>query len=167
MAIKDQRIKNALLMKHYIADPAHPDFWMRLGKYIPTVTDSSEDVKEDGVAWYDGDGTSSEEITDYIIAMTFEGTYGADDNAMRYLDHIKYDTNNREVLWKIEREDRIETGLANASGIVTGGGEASAFGEFKTTLTRKEKPKVTNLDGETAYVFKHPATNGGTAETQE
>ncbi|MGF3141256.1 phage tail tube protein [Facklamia sp. P13064] len=154
---RDQRIKNAKLKKHYIADPAYPDHFMRLGKYVTEANDGSEDITEDGVAWYDGDGTVSEEITGYTERTEFVGTYGEDEEAMRYLNHIRRDPGNREVIWKVENANgTTEVGLATASNIITGGGNAGEFGQFATTLTRKEAPTVTDAEGK-EYTFEHPA----------
>ena len=75
------RRKNALRV-HEIApfDPAQPnqepakEAWLKLAKYIETVSDESDEETDD-TGFYDGDGTPEETVTSVVGGYSFEGNY--------------------------------------------------------------------------------------------
>lgn len=143
----ETRKKNALT-KYFIAPSGttveSTSGWLRLGKWIENVTDNSEDTVEP-IAYYDGDGSLSDDVSGVAIKFRFEGTYDQANEAMAYLDNIKNKIGvDRKLAFKIEDPDGSTlSGPATASEIVTRGGAANEFRTFGATIGFDEIPVKT------------------------
>lgn len=141
------RKKNALTEYYVAAIPAdeltEPEY-LRLAKWISTVNDESEEEVE-GMAYYDGDGTPEDEVISVKEGYAFEGTYDADDPAMKFIAGLKRETGEgRKIMFrKVESNGDTLEGRATAKDIKYTGGEASGFEAFSCTITWDAKPKFT------------------------
>lgn len=135
------RAKNAL-REHWIGifdpkDPTkEPTQWERLAEGVFTVEDDSEDQVEE-YSDYAGDGTLQEDITGITESFNFEGQYNQENPAMKMIADMKRKTGDGRKLWhKVIRPDHSSeiVGVATASNIVAGSGEASEYETFSCRL---------------------------------
>lgn len=142
------REKNALT-KYYISDemdsPAEEDY-LRLAKWVETVTDDSDEETEDQ-AFYDGDGTPETDVISVQKTYTFEGMYDDNDDAMRLIADLEFETGEgRKIMFKQERTsgETLE-GRATVSDIKVTGGDADEFATFECTISWDAKPTITTV----------------------
>ena len=116
--------------------------YVRLGKFISTITNNSEDEIEE-TAYYDGDGTVTSTVKGTKESFEFSGVYDPEDPGQKLIDGLKdKDGDGRVILLKVtDPEGNIEDGPATVTNIVTRGGEASDYAPFTCTITRNEKPQ--------------------------
>lgn len=137
------RLKNAKT-GYFIAPipvSGEPEY-VKLAKWITAVSDDSEDETEDS-GDYAGDGSKRTDVTGRKEAYTFEGTYDGENDAMKLVYSKKRTPGDRAVMFKIERADGSSLeGEATLSDIVAGegGGEATEYPEFKTSVTFDSTP---------------------------
>lgn len=142
------RQKNAL-RKHFVAaydgSTTEPTTWLRLAKWIPTITDDTEEETE-SQAYYDGDGTPTTDVLSIAETWTFEGTYDSEDAAQALIAGMKRKTGEDRKIWhKIEQTDgKTFTGIGTVSAIKAGSGDASAYEEFGCTITFDTAPAEQN-----------------------
>lgn len=144
------RIKNALTKFEIapIESSGEAGAYMRLGKWIPTITDDTdEEIEEEG--YYDGDGTPEDVVNGVKEKYTFEGTFDKEDAAQAYVKSIRYkDGDGRKVFLKVTDPDgATEEGKATITNIKIRGGEATEYPVFGCTISRIEKPKFTPAIG--------------------
>lgn len=140
------RIKNAIT--GYFVDawtsPAPSDATKELAKWISTVTDdSAEEVEQ--TAYYDGDGTLSNDITGITKSYTFEGMYDAADAGQSFIAGLEFKTGeDRKIAFKQVRSDGTSYfGKATVTEIKVTGGEASEYAPFQCTITWDNIPTAT------------------------
>lgn len=136
------RVKNAKT-KYEISAKGSEEF-MVIGKWISTVTDSSEDEVEES-AYYDGDGTKQNTVIGFKEAYDFEGTFDSEDKASAFIRDLRgKDGDERVVQFKVTDPDgTVEVGPATVTNILFRGGEASEYPSLSYTISRNEKAKVT------------------------
>lgn len=142
------RLKNAL-RGHFVADinetdpTTEPIEWLELAKYISTAEPADNEETEDE-GFYDGDGTPETSVTSIAIGWTFEGYRDRDDEAQNLIVSKRLTPNDRDVWHKVASADGKSEmiGIATASEISDGGGEATAYETFAATLTYKSIPTV-------------------------
>ncbi|WP_035052807.1 phage tail tube protein [Carnobacterium pleistocenium] len=141
------RTKNAL-RKHEIAprtDETIPtDGYLELGKYISSITDDTEEEKDEEV-YYDGDGTPSNEVISLAEAWTVEGTYDPEDAGQKLVADMKRKLGtNRNVWHRITYPSGIIVeGPATVNDIIAGGGDAADYDAFSCVLNYSRIPTVT------------------------
>lgn len=144
------RFKNAL-RGHFVAPinettpDTEPTEWLELAKWISSITDDTEETTEE-TAYYDGDGTPEEEVTAVAGAYSVEGLYDSADPAQALIAGLKYKTGDGRKLWhKVVSADGEKqwVGIATATGIVAGSGEASGYEEFACNLRYDQIPEET------------------------
>lgn len=143
--------KNAL-RKHFIAPwkkgdtaaPTNDEAFLPLAKWIKTVSDASdEDTSDDG--YYDGNGTPEKVVNSVTLGYSFEGSYDNEDPAQKMIADMRTKVgDDRKVWFKVisASGDETWTGVAVASGIVAGDGDATEWETFKTTVTFIKSPTV-------------------------
>jgi hypothetical protein len=146
------RKKNAL-RGHFIAewDPENPTTkptaWLELARYIQTVSDDTDEETDD-TGFYDGDGTPEETVTSIKGSYTFEGFYDPADPAQKMLAGMKFKIGDGRRVWhKVVSSDNTTqwVQVANASEIVAGDGDATAFETFKAKLSWIKLPEETSV----------------------
>lgn len=145
------RLKNAI-REHYVADyeegedaPKMDDF-MLLAKWIQTITDETEDqTEEEGD--YAGDGTLRTEVSGVSERWTVEGAYDSSDDAQELIVGKKRKPNKRKV-WHLIKQTNGENflGVATATDIVGGSGDATEHEDFGCTLNYDEIPEEVDED---------------------
>lgn len=141
MAVK----KNAL-RKHFVAAytdvKTEPTSWLRLAKKISDITDDTDETVEENT-WYDSDGTPVSEVEAIAEKWSVSGQYDADDAAQALIAGMKRKIGDDRKIWhKIEQTDgKTYQGVATATEIKAGTGEASGYEEFSCTLNFDEIPK--------------------------
>lgn len=139
------RKKNAL-RQHYVAKPVEEDKepeYVRLAKWITTITDDSDENTDDQ-GFYDGDGSPETTVISIAEKWNFEGTFDNEDPAQSLIASLKRKTgNDRKLMHRIVETngDTVE-GIATASGIKAGSGEAVEFEEFACVLNYDKTPAV-------------------------
>ena len=144
------RFKNAL-RGHFIAEDAdgtfesQPTEWLELAKFIQTVEADNNEETED-IAFYDGDGTPETEVVSVAIGNTFTGFLDMDDPAQALVAEKEFETGEARKIWyrRVSADGNREwVGRATVSGIVIGGGDASAYETFEANIRWDRKPEMT------------------------
>ncbi len=141
------RTKNAL-RKHEIAlrtDEAMPtEGFLELAKYIGSITDDTEEEKDEEV-YYDGDGTPSNEVISLAEAWTVEGTYDPADPAQKAVADMKRKLGASRNIWHriTYTSGVVVEGPATVNDIVAGGGDAADYDAFSCVLNYTRIPTVT------------------------
>lgn len=140
------RYKNALT-KYYVGDLEEQEANLRLAKWIETVEDDSDEEIED-VAFYDGDGTPTEDVESVKKKYTFEGFYDNEDPGHRFIADLEFETGEgRKVWFKQERTSgEVLEGPATVTEIKVTGGEASEYQSFEFSIAWDRKPEITPGD---------------------
>lgn len=141
------RKKNALT-EYYIGDiPAdgitEPEY-LRLAKWISTVTDDS-DEEVDNQGYYDGDGTPETDVLSVKKTYSFEGFYDEDDPAHQFIASKEFETGEgRKIMFKQVRTDgTILEGPATLQEPKVTGGEATEYATLSCTISWDRKPEIT------------------------
>lgn len=147
------RLKNAL--RGYFIAPytkgeteAPEDKWLELAHYISDVSDDTDEETDD-TAFYDGDGTKETTVIGVSGAYSFEGSFDAEDEAMAYVETLKYKLGDERKVWfrVVSADGKKEwVGIAAVTGIIAGSGAASDYESFSCTITYNQIPKETALD---------------------
>lgn len=140
------RKKNALTEYHVGSIPVAEGAaeYLRLAKWVSTVTDDSEEEVEDQ-AFYDGDGTPEDDVISVKKTYTFEGMYDEEDPAMKFVAGLEFETGEaRKIMFKQVRtnSDTFE-GKATLKEIKVTGGEASEYATFECAISWDRKPTIT------------------------
>lgn len=144
------RYKNAL-RGHFIAEDTDGTFetppteWLELAKWIQTVEADNNEETED-LAFYDGDGTPETEVISVAIGNTFTGFYDSSDPAQALVAEKEFETGSERKIWyrRVSADGEREwVGRATLSGIVIGGGDASAYETFECNVRWDRKPEMT------------------------
>ena len=126
------------------------DGYLLLARWITSITDDTQEETED-FADYAGDGTPSTDVTSVSGAYSVEGTYDPEDKAQALVASKKYDTGNGRKVWhKATSADGKKEweAVATLSGIVAGGGDASAYEDFSCNIRFDTRPEESDLSGE-------------------
>ncbi|MBF0709725.1 MULTISPECIES: phage tail tube protein [unclassified Gemella] len=130
-----------------VYDPENPTTepteWLKLAKYIATVSDESDEETEDE-AFYDGDGTPEEVVYSVSAGYAFEGHYDSEIPAQKLIADMKYEVGDKRRLWfRVTTADGryTFTEVASVTGIKAGDGDASEFEGFEATIKWIRKPK--------------------------
>ena len=141
------RKKNALT-EYYVADRpgdalTEPDF-MRLAKWIATVSDDSDEEVDD-TAYYDGDGTPEDDVISVKKTYTFEGTYDDEDPAMKFIAAKEFETGDaRKIMFRqVRTNGDVLEGPATLKDVKVTGGEASEYPAFSCAISWDRRPEVT------------------------
>lgn len=146
------RLKNAK-RQHLVADyksneiPEESEFHP-IARWITEINDASEEGTEE-FGYYDGDGTPQLEVLSYREGYEVTGTYDSEDPAQALIASKKRKLGQDRYVWHkiISADGNSEViGVATASAIVAGAGEATSYEEFSCTLTFNEIAKETNAD---------------------
>lgn len=118
--------------------------YFRLGKWISSVTDDSEEETED-TGFYDGDGTTETDVRSVKKIYTFEGFYDDDDPAMKFIASLEFETGEgRKIMFKQERSNGdVLEGPATVTEIKVTGGEATEYETFSCSIAWDRKPTIT------------------------
>lgn len=140
------RKKNALT-EYYVsesAEDATDATWLRLAKWISTVTDDSDEENEDQ-GFYDGDGTPETDVISVKKSYSFEGMYDDDDPAMKFIASLEFETGEgRKILFKQVRTNGTElVGPATVTEPKVTGGEATEYATFECVISWDKKPQIT------------------------
>ncbi|MDT2781387.1 phage tail protein [Vagococcus fluvialis] len=141
------RKKNALRL-HEVADldatdpKKVPTKFDPLAKWISEITDDTDETSEE-TGYYDGDGTPSTDVTSIAEKWTVTGMYDSEDPAQALVASKKRLIGEGRKLWhKITQTDgKVFLGIATASEIKAGTGEATSYEEFSCILNFDEIPK--------------------------
>lgn len=140
------RHKNAL-RKHDIAawttDEETPKSWMPLAKNVTNITDDSDDEIDDS-GDYAGDGSPGSDVISVSEVWTVVGTYDDDQESHAFLKGIKRQVGDARRVWHriTYPNGEVYQGVANASDIVAGGGEATEYGALGAKLTFIKIPEL-------------------------
>lgn len=137
------RHKNAVTKYEFAPDADTLDF-MTIGKFITSVEQSANDEIETA-GYYDGDGTPEDDVTGTRYVYNITGFRETDDAFQNWAVSVKHEVGDaRKGILKVTRKDgKVESGSATVSNIVDFGGEATANAPFSCTISRNEKPEVT------------------------
>lgn len=143
------RKKNAL-REHWIAPygegvkPVEDDGFLELAKWIEDIEDSTDENVED-YGDYAGDGNPKTEIVSVSEKWTFTGTYDAEDPAQKMIAEMKRKTGDDRKLWHkiVQTDGTTVLGVATASEIIAGSGNALEFETFSCVLNYDNIPEVT------------------------
>lgn len=150
------KMKNAK-RKHYVApwlptapatEPAN-DAWKWLADGV-TTSEVENDEETDDVAYYSGDGTPETVVTSVKYGYSFEGDYIKEDAAQAIIAGMRFMTGDQRKLWfkVVDADGKTQyVGVATASGIKIGGGEASEYENFEVTITWNSAPKQSAVVG--------------------
>lgn len=139
--------------QHLIADynggevPEDSEFHA-LAQWITEITDASEEGTEE-FGYYDGDGTPQIEVLTYREGYEVTGTYDPTNEAQSLVASKKRTLGTDRYVWHkiISADGNSEViGVATLSGIVAGAGEATAYEEFKCTITFNEIAREVNAE---------------------
>lgn len=146
------RSKNAK-REHYVAEyvvdeagvvtePTEGE-WLRLAKWVPSITDSSTDTTETG-GDYAGDGTPSTDVTAYAETWTATGTYDPSDAAQKLIVSKKREIGEGRKVWHriVQTDGEVVQGVATATDIRGGSGDATAYEEFNVVLNFDTIPAI-------------------------
>lgn len=141
------RIKNALtgyFVDAWDAGTPPTDATLELAKWISTVTDDSDETV-DSSAYYDGDGTLTDDITGIKKTYTFSGAYDDEDPAMKFIKNLEFTLGDaRKVAFKQVRTDGTTYfGKATVTAIKVTGGEASDYPVFECAIAWDQVPTIT------------------------
>lgn len=142
------RKKNALT-EYYVGalpvDESTEPEYLRLAKWVSTVTDDSEEETED-MGFYDGDGTPETDVISVKKVYTFEGMYDEEDAAMSFIAGLEFETGeNRKIMFKqVRTNGEVLEGKATVSEIKVTGGEATEYATFECTIGWDKKPEITD-----------------------
>lgn len=145
--VKDTRVKNALT-KYEILDykgekEAPSDGWLKLAKWIPEITNESEDtVNSQG--FYDGDGTEEENVDGSKEKFSVKGFRAPDDEGQNLVAKKQYETGDGRRVWfrVTEVDGTTKTSVATLLNIKTTGGIATEYQPFEVTISRDTKPVI-------------------------
>lgn len=116
--------------------------WLPLAKYIETIDpDNSEETDETG--FYDGDGTSTTDVTGKAVGYSFAGHYDPEDAAQTLIASKEFATGDDTKIWhkRVSSDGATELGgKATVTGIVVGGGDAVSYEAFECNIKWDEKP---------------------------
>lgn len=124
-----------------------PTDYLELAKWISTIDDDTDEETDDA-GYYDGDGNKKTEVTSVSEAWTFEGTYDKEDPAQQLIVAKKRKIGDGRKLWhKIVESDGKKQwiGVATATEIKGGGGDATDYEEFRCKLTYDAVPKESTV----------------------
>jgi hypothetical protein len=124
--------------------------WLELAKGIETV-ETDDDDETDEKAYYDGDGSTSTEVTGGTYGYSFSGDRYRGDAAQDLIAGKRFKKGrDRYVFLKHVQEDGTgEMGLAVVQDIVDGGGDANAKGAFECSIHYNEPPVDVSGSGAT------------------
>ncbi|MGL9995068.1 hypothetical protein IGJ41_000304 [Enterococcus sp. DIV1537a] len=145
------REKNAK-REHYIAEytpgketaPSEDTEWLRLAKYISSISDDSDEETDD-TGFYDGDGTPETTVISVSGAYSPEGVYDAEDPAQQLIARKKYKLGDARKVWHkiIMTNGDVYIGRATVTDIKAGAGDATAFEEFSCSIKFDTLPTIT------------------------
>ena len=150
------KLKNAK-RKHYVApwsadnaatEPTG-DAWKWLADGV-TTAEVENDEETDDTAYYNGDGTPETVVKSVKYGFSFEGDYIKEDEAQAIIAGMRFKIGDGRKLWfKVVDADgkKQYVGVATASGIKIGGGEASEFEGFECTISWNSAPKESAVIG--------------------
>lgn len=141
------RQKNALT-KYFVGELSEEVADLRLGKWIETVTDDSDEETED-MGFYDGDGTPETDVISVKKTYTFEGFYDDDDEAMKFIAGLEFETGEGRKIWfKQERTNGdVLEGPATVTDVKVTGGEATEYATFECAISWDKRPEITPGNG--------------------
>ena len=140
------RIKNAITA--YFVDAweegTTTDATLELARWISSVTDDTDETVNT-VAYYDGDGTPTDDITALKKVYTFEGTFDQEDPAMAFIASLEFETGEaRKIAFKQNRTDGSSLfGKATVSAIKVTGGPAEEYPVFECAIAWDNRPTLT------------------------
>lgn len=150
------KMKNAK-RKHFVApwsaenaatEPTG-DAWKWLADGV-TTAEVENDEETDDIAYYSGDGTKKTVVTSVKKGYSFEGDYIREDAAQALIASMELKTGDDRNLWfkVVEADGKTQkVGVATASGIKIGGGEASEYEAFEATISWNSAPKQSAVVG--------------------
>lgn len=119
--------------------------WLQLAKYIETIDpDNNEETEDTG--FYDGDGTSTTDVTSKAVGYSFSGFYDPTDEAQTLIASKEFATGDAVKVWhkRVSADGTTEhVGKATVTGIVIGGGDATAYEAFECNIRWDETPEET------------------------
>lgn len=181
------KYKNAI-RKHYIApyDPEHPDTpptddkYMWIAKGIKKSAPEN-DAEDDGIAYFDGDGTKEKIITSKSRGRSFEGHRDYDDKAQNFVAEKEDAVADDLIIWYKEvvpTGKYYKEGPARLSEIEIGDGEASELESIKFQINWSRTPQKHDITSPVASTGRGTsgvtpvspsetsgATSSGTSET--
>ena len=150
------KMKNAK-RKHFLApwlatapttEPGN-DAWKWLADGVKTA-EAENDEDTDDIAYYNGDGTKKTVVTSVKNGYSFEGDYIKEDEAQAIVAAMRFKTGDDRNVWfkVVDADGKTQyVGVATASGIKIGGGEASEYEGFEATISWNEAPKQSAVVG--------------------
>ena len=143
------RQKNAL-RGHFIApivdgqdDATAVVDWLELAKFIETIdADNNEETEDTG--FYDGDGTKTTDVTGKAVGYSFSGFFDPEDPAQALVATKEFATGDAVKTWhKRVSADGLTShvGKATLTGIIIGGGDATAYEAFECNVRWDQKPE--------------------------
>lgn len=138
--------KNAITI-YEIAPLDTPDAFVRLGHKIVTIENAPNDITKDE-GYYDGDGTAETIVESTRQGYNVTGYRAYGDPAQDMIAKMADETGNARkiILRQTFPDGTIKTGRATVSAIVETGGDATAEATFSCTITRDERPEVTEAE---------------------
>ena len=148
------RLKNAL-RGHYIAPYVEGEkapaleAMHRLARYVTTIDpDTNEETEDQG--FYDGDGTPETDVMSVAVGYSFTGFYDPEDEAQALIASMEFETGSKRKVWhrRVSADGSQNlVGKATVSGIVVGGGDATAYEAFECNIRWDKKPDQEPLVG--------------------
>ena len=116
---------------------------LELAKWITTVTDDTDETIET-TAFYDGDGTATQDVTGISKIYTFEGMYDDEDPGMKFIAGLELAQGEaRKIAFKQVRSNGDELfGRATVTNIKVTGGAAEEYPVFEATIAWDVIPTV-------------------------
>lgn len=115
--------------------------WAELAAGISTVdTDDSDDSSSE--SYYDGDGTSTTDITGITTGYSFSGKRYKGDAAQDFVAKMRFQTGNGRIagMKHVDADGNGEVGMATWQDISVTGGDANDKGNFSVTAHYRGKP---------------------------
>lgn len=147
--------KNALRkheVQEYVAgqEPTEAG-WLELAGGIENISPATEENSE-SKAFYAGDGTPETIVTSVARGYTATGERWIGDEAQDLIESMLDETGDGRKIWhRVTRSDEKKqwTGLATATDIDAGSGDADVIEEFAVTLRYNQRPDIKDLSGGT------------------
>lgn len=116
---------------------------LELARFITTVTDDSDETVET-TAFYDGDGTATQDVTGVSKIYTFEGFYDDEDAAMKFIAGKEFALGDaRKIAFKqVRTNGEILFGQATVTGIKVTGGAAEEYPLFECAIAWDTVPTI-------------------------
>lgn len=147
--IKNKNAQRKHFVQAFVPGENEPgEEWLALAGGIENISPANEEETE-SKAFYSGDGTPETIVTSVARGYTATGERWIGNPAQDFIESIQDEIGDGRKLWhKVVRSDQKKewVGLATASDIDAGSGDAQTIEEFACTIRFNQRPEMTEID---------------------